>query len=78
MALAQAIDKNALLTTVSPGHPELPAKPACSPASCLLLTGTTEEGLTCIEYDLEAANDRCSTRPAGSTPTATASATRTA
>lgn len=53
MALAQAIDKNALLTTVSPGI-EVPAKPACAPA----VPSTywyTEEGLTCIEFDLEAA-----------------------
>jgi peptide/nickel transport system substrate-binding protein len=52
-ALAQAIDKNGLLETVSPGI-ELPDEPACAPGSPSLYWHT-DEGMTCPEYDPDAA-----------------------
>lgn len=53
MALAQAIDKTALYEFVYPGTP-MPDDEPCSPIPPGLFYRTTE-GLTCIEYDPEAA-----------------------
>jgi peptide/nickel transport system substrate-binding protein len=53
-ALTSAIDKNALLETVSPGI-ELPATPACAP-TVPQLYWYTEEGLTCPTFDVAQAN----------------------
>jgi len=53
-AIAQSIDKTALYETVYPGVP-LPEQEPCSPVAPGLYYGTTE-GLTCVEYDPDAAN----------------------
>lgn len=54
MAIAQAIDKTALYETVYPGTP-LPEAEPCSPVAPGLYY-RTDEGLTCVEYDVDAAN----------------------
>jgi peptide/nickel transport system substrate-binding protein len=53
-AIAQAIDKTALYETVYPGVP-LPDAEPCSPVAPGLYY-RTDEDLTCIEYDPDAAN----------------------